>query len=148
VYTADQDSNTVTVIDPKTTTVLGTIPLGRPRMDTDADVLGAMYDGQIDVHGLGFSRDGQYLNVVDATTNAVHVIDTALFAGSATIGGEPRPDESKPETSRASVEFARTAPDGDDRRARMLLASNAELKRRRPSLTPLAHCGSGPSCGR
>jgi YVTN family beta-propeller protein len=80
VYTADQDSNTVTVIDPKTTTVLGTIPLGKPRMDTDANVLGAMYDGQIGVHGLGFSRDGQYLNVIDVTTNAVHVIDTATNA--------------------------------------------------------------------
>ncbi|WP_261564730.1 beta-propeller fold lactonase family protein [Frankia gtarii] len=77
VYTADQDSNTVTVIDPKTDTVLGTIPLGKPRMDTDADVLGAMYDGQIGVHGLGFSRDGRYLDVIDVTTNAVHVIDTA-----------------------------------------------------------------------
>ena len=80
VYTADQDSNTVTVIDPKTTTVLGTIPLGKPRMDTNADVLGAMYDEQIGVHGLGFSRDGQYLNVIDVTTNAVHVIDTATNA--------------------------------------------------------------------
>jgi YVTN family beta-propeller protein len=77
VYTADQDSNTVTVIDPKTDTVLGTIPLGAVRLDTNADVLGAMYNGQIDVHGLGFSRDGRYLNVMDVTTNAVHVIDTA-----------------------------------------------------------------------
>jgi YVTN family beta-propeller protein len=80
VYTADQDSNTVSVIDPKTDAVLGTIALGNPRMDTDADVLGAMYDGQIDVHGLGFSRDGQYLNVIDVTTNAVHVIETATNA--------------------------------------------------------------------
>ena len=39
VYTADQDSNTVTVINPQTNTVLGTIALGKPRMDTDADVL-------------------------------------------------------------------------------------------------------------
>jgi YVTN family beta-propeller protein len=77
VYTADQDSNTVSVIDPKTETVLGTIPLGSVRMDTNADVLGAMYDGQIDVHGLGFSRDGRYLGVIDVTTNAAHVIDTA-----------------------------------------------------------------------
>ncbi|MDT5027016.1 MAG: hypothetical protein QOE61_3442, partial [Micromonosporaceae bacterium] len=77
VYTADQDSNTVTVIDPKTDTVLGTIPFGSVRMDTNADVLGAMYDGQIDVHGLGFSRDGRYLDVIDVTTNAAHVIDTA-----------------------------------------------------------------------
>jgi YVTN family beta-propeller protein len=77
VYTADQDSNTVTVINPKTDTVLGTIALGKPRLDTNADVLGAMYDGQIDVHGLGFSRDGRYLDVIDVTSNAVHVIDTA-----------------------------------------------------------------------
>jgi YVTN family beta-propeller protein len=77
VYTADQDSNTVSVIDPKTDTVLGTIPLGAARMDTNADVLGAMYDGQIDVHGLGFSRDGRYLDVIDVTTNAAHIIDTA-----------------------------------------------------------------------
>jgi len=80
VYTADQDSNTVSVINPKTNTVLGTIALGKPRMDVDADILGAMYDGEIDVHGLGFSRDGRYLNVIDVTTNAVHVIDTATNA--------------------------------------------------------------------
>jgi YVTN family beta-propeller protein len=77
VYTADQDSNTVTVIDPKTDKVLGTIPLGAVRLDTNADVLGAMYNGEINVHGLGFSRDGRYLDVIDVTTNAVHVIDTA-----------------------------------------------------------------------
>jgi YVTN family beta-propeller protein len=77
VYTADQDSNTVTVINPKTDTVLGTLALGKPRMDTDADILGAMYNGQIDVHGLGFSRDGRYLDVIDVTTNAAQVIDTA-----------------------------------------------------------------------
>jgi YVTN family beta-propeller protein len=77
VYTADQDSNTVTVIDPKTDTVLGTIPLGAVRLDTNADVLGPMYNGQIDVHGLGFSRDGRYVDVMDVTTNAVQVIDTA-----------------------------------------------------------------------
>jgi YVTN family beta-propeller protein len=77
VYTADQDSNTVTVINPKTNTVLGTIPFGKVRLDTNADVLGAMYDGEIDVHGLGFSRDGRYLDVIDVTTNAVHVVDTS-----------------------------------------------------------------------
>ncbi|GAB3831555.1 beta-propeller fold lactonase family protein [Dactylosporangium cerinum] len=77
VYTADQTSNTVTVIDPRANKVLGTIPLGSVRMDTSADVLGAMYDGQLDVHGLGFSRDGRYLDVIDVTTNAAHVVDTA-----------------------------------------------------------------------
>ncbi|GAA2275446.1 MULTISPECIES: hypothetical protein [Kitasatospora] len=77
VYTADQSSNTVSVINPATNTVLGTIAFGKPRMDPSADVLGAMYDGEIDVHGLGFSRDGKWLDVIDVTTNAVHVIDTA-----------------------------------------------------------------------
>jgi YVTN family beta-propeller protein len=77
VYTADQDSNTVTVIDPKTNTVLGTIPLGAVRLDTNANTLGPMYKGEIDVHGLGFSRDGRHLDVMDVTTNAVQVIDTA-----------------------------------------------------------------------
>jgi YVTN family beta-propeller protein len=102
VYTADQDSNTVTVIDPKTSTVLGTIPLGKPRMDTTADVLGAMYDGQIGVHGLGFTRDGRYLDVVDVTTNAVHVIDTAtnvvvhtIYVGRAPHEGFFSPDGSQ-----------------------------------------------------
>jgi YVTN family beta-propeller protein len=76
VYTADQVSNTVSVIDPKTMTMLGTIALGQPRLAPDADVLGAMYHGEIDVHGLGFSRDGRWLDVIDVTSNAVHVIDT------------------------------------------------------------------------
>jgi YVTN family beta-propeller protein len=99
VYTADQDSNTVSVINPKTDTVLGTIPLGKSRLDTDADVLGAMYDGQIDVHGLGFSPDGRYLDVIDVTTNAAHVIDTAsnkvlrtIYLGRATHEGFFSPD--------------------------------------------------------
>ena len=77
VYTTDQDSNTVSVINPKTGRVLGTIPLGSVRMDTNANILGAMYNGEIGVHGLGFSPDGEYLNVVCVTTNSVHVIDTA-----------------------------------------------------------------------
>ncbi|MGW2857460.1 YncE family protein, partial [Streptomyces sp. NPDC001215] len=77
MYTADQASNTVSVINPATNTVLGTIALGKPRLDPSADVLGAMYDGEIDVHGLGFSRDGKWLDVIDVTTNAIHVIDTS-----------------------------------------------------------------------
>jgi YVTN family beta-propeller protein len=91
VYTADQDSNTVSVINPKTNTVLGTIPLGKVRMDTNADVLGAMYDGEINVHGLGFSRDGRYLDVIDVTTNAAHVIDTSSnkVVGTVYLGRAP-----------------------------------------------------------
>src|SRR5919106_485717 len=75
VYTADQSSNTISVINPKTNTVLGTIALGEPRMDVDADVLGAMYNGAIDVHGLGFSLDGNELWVAERGVDTVAVVD-------------------------------------------------------------------------
>lgn len=73
VYTADQTSNTVTVIDPKTRKVLGTIALGDQRLGGN---LGPQYLRDVDVHGLGFSRDGRYLNVVSVTTNTVTVVRT------------------------------------------------------------------------
>ena len=74
VYTADQSSNTVTVIDPATHRVLGTIALGQARVD---GVLGPFDDDQVKVHGLGFSRDGTLLSVAAVTSNAAMVIDTA-----------------------------------------------------------------------
>ena len=74
VYTADQTSNTVTVINPKTDQVLGTIALGSQRLDS---TLSPQYLDQVDVHGLGFSRDGRYLDVISVTTNTVTVIRTA-----------------------------------------------------------------------
>jgi len=74
VYTADQTSNTVTVIDPATGKVLGTIPLGAQRL---GGVLGPQYLQDVNVHGLGFSSDGRYLDVISVTTNTVTVIRTA-----------------------------------------------------------------------
>lgn len=74
VYTADQSSNTVTVIDPSSRSVLGTLPLGDQRLGA---VLGPQYLKDVDVHGLGFSRDGRYLDVVSVTTNTVTVVRTA-----------------------------------------------------------------------
>jgi YVTN family beta-propeller protein len=71
VYTADQVSNTVSVIDPSGNRLLGVIRLGNPR----PDVLSPLYGGQINVHGLGFSPDGRTLNVVSTATNAVTLID-------------------------------------------------------------------------
>ncbi len=73
VYTADPTSNTVTVIDPSTRKVLGTVALGDQRLGGD---LGPQYLRDVDVHGLGFSRDGRYLDVVSATTNTVTVLRT------------------------------------------------------------------------
>jgi len=74
VYTADQTSNTITVINPATNRVLGTIPLGDERI---GHLLSPLYFGQANVHGLGFSRDGRLLDVIDVTTNAVVLINTA-----------------------------------------------------------------------
>ena len=73
VYTADQTSNTVSVIDPGTNTLLGTIALG----DARPAVLGALYNKQVDVHGLGFSPDGKLLDVISVTSNSVTIIETA-----------------------------------------------------------------------
>jgi YVTN family beta-propeller protein len=73
VYTADQASNTVTVINPKTNQVLGTIPLGKDALGT---VLGPTDTSEVGVHGLGFSRGGSMLDVVSIDSNAVQLIRT------------------------------------------------------------------------
>lgn len=78
VYTADQSSNTVSVIDPKANTVLGTIALGQDRLD---QVLGPVDETQVNVHGLGFSRDGRLLDVISVTSNAAQIIDTSRKRG-------------------------------------------------------------------
>jgi YVTN family beta-propeller protein len=95
VYTADQTSNTVSVIDAGTNSLLGTIALGDPR----PNVLGPLYNKQIDVHGLGFSPDGTLLAVISVTSNAVTIIETAtnrvrgtLYVGRAPHEGFFTPD--------------------------------------------------------
>lgn len=87
VYTADQTSNTVSVYDPSTMTLLGTIPLGVPR----PAVLSPLYRAQIDVHGLGFSPDGSLLGVISVTSNAVTIIETATntVRGTVYLGRAP-----------------------------------------------------------
>ena len=73
VYTADQSSNTVTVIDAATSEVLGTIALGAPRIEK---ALAPVDEHQENVHGLGFSTDGRFLVVVSVSSNAVQIVDT------------------------------------------------------------------------
>jgi YVTN family beta-propeller protein len=73
VYTADMASNTVSVIDPQTNEVLGTIPLGR---DDLGQILGPADTSQAGVHGLGFSRDGRLLDVISVNSNAAQLIHT------------------------------------------------------------------------
>ena len=73
VYTADQNTNTVSVIDPNTNALLGQIKLGNQR----PDVLSPIYKGEINVHGLGFSPDHRTLVAIANGSNSVTFIDTA-----------------------------------------------------------------------
>src|SRR4051812_32679626 len=87
VYTADQNSNTVSVIDPGANALLGQIRLGNPR----PDILSPLYRGEVNVHGLGFSPDHRTLVAVSTVTNSVAFIDTATnkVKGIAYVGRNP-----------------------------------------------------------
>jgi YVTN family beta-propeller protein len=73
VYTADQTSNTVSVIDPANNKLLGVIRLGDPV----PAALSPLYKGQLLVHGMGYSPDSKTLAVVSVGSNSVTLIDTA-----------------------------------------------------------------------
>jgi YVTN family beta-propeller protein len=73
VYTADQTSNTVSVIEPAENKLLGVIRLGDPV----PGALSPLYKGQLLVHGLGYSPDSKTLAVVSIASNSVTLIDTA-----------------------------------------------------------------------
>ena len=87
VYTADQNTNTVSVIDPSSNTLLGQIRLGNVR----PDVLSPLYKGELNVHGLGFSPDHKTLVAISNGSNSVAFIDTATnqVKGIAYIGRSP-----------------------------------------------------------
>ena len=87
VYTGDQNTNTVSVIDPASNALLGQIRLGNVR----PDVLSPLYKGEINVHGLGFSPDHKTLIAISTGSNSVAFIDTASnkVKGIAYIGRSP-----------------------------------------------------------
>jgi YVTN family beta-propeller protein len=87
VYTADQVSNTVSVVDPSANTLLGVIRLGDPV----PQALGALYKGALLVHGLGFSPDHRTLAAVSIGSNSVTLIDTATntIKGTVYVGRSP-----------------------------------------------------------
>jgi YVTN family beta-propeller protein len=76
VYAAEQFSNTVSVTDPASNTLLGVIRLGDPQPGN----FSPLYRGQVLVHGIGFSPDHSTLAVVSIGSNAVTFIDTATNA--------------------------------------------------------------------
>jgi YVTN family beta-propeller protein len=71
VYTGDQTSNTVSVINPVSNTCLGVIRLGDPV----PKALAPLYKGALLVHGMGFAPDGKTLAVVAIASNTVYLID-------------------------------------------------------------------------
>src|SRR5882724_9824131 len=87
VYTADQTSNTISVIDPAENKLLGVIRLGDPV----PGALSPLYKGQLLVHGLGYSPDGKTLAVVSVGSNSVTLIDTATnkVKGTIYVGRSP-----------------------------------------------------------
>src|SRR6266403_3453833 len=87
VYTADQTSNTVSVIDPSENKLLGVIKLGDPV----PGALSPLYKGQLLVHGLGYSPDSKTLAVVLVGSNSVTLIDTATnkVKGTVYVGRSP-----------------------------------------------------------
>jgi YVTN family beta-propeller protein len=76
VYAAEQFSNTVSVTNPATDTLVGVIRLGEPA----PGYLSPLYRGQLLVHGMGFSPDHRTLAVVSVGSNSVTFIDTATNA--------------------------------------------------------------------
>src|SRR5580692_1196311 len=76
VYSAEQFSNTVSVTDPASNTLVGAIHLGDPLPAN----LSPLYKGQLLVHGLGFSPDHHTVAAVAIGSNAVNFIDTATNA--------------------------------------------------------------------
>jgi YVTN family beta-propeller protein len=76
VYSADQFSNTVSVIDPAGNQLVGVIRLGEPQPAN----FSPLYRGQVLVHGMGYSPDHRTLAVVSIGSNSVTFIDTQTNA--------------------------------------------------------------------
>jgi YVTN family beta-propeller protein len=76
VYLGEQFSNTISVVDPASNTLVGAIRLGDPQPGN----MSPLYRGQLLVHGLGFSPDHRTLVAVSIGSNSVAFIDTATNA--------------------------------------------------------------------
>lgn len=87
VYVAEQFSNTVSVVDPADSRLLGVIRLGDPMPGN----FSPLYRGQVLVHGMGFSPDNRTVAVVSIGSNSVTFIDTATNAvkGMVYVGRSP-----------------------------------------------------------
>ncbi|EIB6307158.1 hypothetical protein V1412_003482 [Salmonella enterica] len=74
VYSANQNDNTVSVIDAKTSQNIGNIQLGYPA--EDKRLYSPLYNGEINVHGLSYAPHRRELAIVSTVTNSVVRVDT------------------------------------------------------------------------
>jgi YVTN family beta-propeller protein len=72
VYTANQISNTISVVDPSQNKFLGEIKLGKPY----PNVLSPLYKGQVLVHGLRYDKKKKLLAAVAIGSNSVTLVST------------------------------------------------------------------------
>lgn len=89
VYTSNQNSNTVTVIDVVNQLVLGTIVLGYP--GSDPKIFHPLYNGDINVHGINIDPVNKRIAVASTVSNSITIIDaeTARIAKRTCVGRNP-----------------------------------------------------------
>lgn len=99
VYTANEVSNSVSVIDPMTNQLLMNISLG------DEEHHRPLYNGFIDVHGLLHAPNGQFLLATARASSSVVKIDTATnkVIGYVSTGREPHAIAFSPNSREAWV---------------------------------------------
>ncbi|HBA8915593.1 TPA: hypothetical protein J1246_004604 [Escherichia coli] len=74
VYSANQNGNTVSVVDANTYKNVGSLILGYPA--GDKRLYSPLYNGEINVHGLSYAKKRRELSVVSTVTNSVTRFDT------------------------------------------------------------------------
>ena len=89
VYTTNQNSNTVSVVDADKREVVGAIVLGYPA--SDPAIFHPLYNGDINVHGINYDPVNGKLAVVSTTSNSVALIDAskAVVERKAYVGRNP-----------------------------------------------------------
>jgi YVTN family beta-propeller protein len=86
VFAANEVSNTISIIDPKTLTVKKTVPIG------DKDIHRPLYNGHIDPHGVIASPDGELVLVTARGSSSLIMIDAKaleVLSYVTTSGREP-----------------------------------------------------------
>jgi DNA-binding beta-propeller fold protein YncE len=76
IYTANQNSNSVSVVDADRQEVLGAIVLGHP--STHPSIFHPLYNGEVNVHGINYDPVNKKIAVVSTTSNSVVLIDAAM----------------------------------------------------------------------